>query len=91
MAEPKRSIFDERRDQTFPKLDPSEIERVRRFGDVRSYAAGEPLMIAGQVAPGLVVVLTGCVVVTAFSAHAVQDSNRRTRLTWLRGKDSNYD
>jgi hypothetical protein len=30
-------MFEQRRDQTFPRLDPSEIERVRRFGDIRVY------------------------------------------------------
>src|SRR6202162_2751609 len=64
MAQPSRSIFDQRRDQTFPKLDPPAIERVRRFGDVRFYTAGERLMTAGQVAPGLLVVLAGSVAVT---------------------------
>jgi thioredoxin reductase (NADPH) len=64
MAQPSRSIFEERRDQIFPKLDSSEIERVRRFGEIRCYTAGERLMTAGQVAPGLVVVLVGSVAVT---------------------------
>jgi thioredoxin reductase (NADPH) len=60
-----QSILDQRRDQIFPKLDPLDIERVRRFGDVRSFAAGERLMTAGQVSPGLVVILAGRVAVTA--------------------------
>ena len=64
MAQPSQSIFEQRQDQTFPKRDPSEIERVRRFGEVRGYAAGEKLTTAGEVAPGLVVVLTGGVAVT---------------------------
>ena len=57
-----QSILDQRRDQIFPKLDPLDIERVRRFGDVRSFAAGERLMTAGQISPGLVVILAGRVV-----------------------------
>jgi thioredoxin reductase (NADPH) len=57
-------ILEQRRDQMLPKLDPLEIERVRRFGDVRSYASGEPLATAGQVAPGLVIILAGRVAVT---------------------------
>jgi thioredoxin reductase (NADPH) len=65
MAPPVQSILDQRRDQIFPKLDPLDIERVRRFGDVRSYAAGERLMTAGQVSPGLVVILAGTVAVAA--------------------------
>ena len=65
MAPPVQSIFDQRRDQIAPRLDPFDIERVRRFGHVRSFAAGERLMTAGQVSPGLVVVLAGSVAVTA--------------------------
>ena len=43
----------------FPDLDPHEIERVRRFGEVRSFGAGEALFTAGQVGPGLIVILAG--------------------------------
>ena len=65
MAPPAPSILEQRRDQIFPKLDPPEIERVRRFGHVRSFAAGERVMTAGEVSPGLVVMLTGRVAVSA--------------------------
>ncbi|HEX8828972.1 MAG TPA: FAD-dependent oxidoreductase [Xanthobacteraceae bacterium] len=64
MAPPLQSILDHRRDQIFPKLDPLEIERMRRFGEVRSFAAGEQLMSAGQAAPGIVVVLAGRIAIT---------------------------
>ena len=53
-----------RLEQTFPTLTPQEMARMRRFGDVRFYTAGERLMTAGQVAPGLLVVLAGSVAVT---------------------------
>ena len=43
----------------FPDLDPLEIERVRRFGKVRIFAAGAALFTAGQIGPGLIVILTG--------------------------------
>jgi thioredoxin reductase (NADPH) len=59
-----QSIREQRRDQMFPKLDPVEIERVRRFGEVRSFAAGESLGIIGQITPGLIVILSGKVAVT---------------------------
>jgi thioredoxin reductase (NADPH) len=58
------SIFDRRRDQILPELDASEIERVRRFGEVRSFAAGEALFTAGQVGHGLGVILAGKVDLT---------------------------
>jgi hypothetical protein len=38
MASSLQSITEQRRDQIFPTLDPPEIERVRRFGEVRSFA-----------------------------------------------------
>jgi thioredoxin reductase (NADPH) len=67
------STLDQRRDQVFLKFDPAEIERMRGFGDVRSFAAGERLMTAGQVAPGLFIILTGRVAVTEHSHLGVQE------------------
>jgi thioredoxin reductase (NADPH) len=61
---PTPSIFEQRRDQMIPKLDSLQIERVRRFGEVRSFADGERIMTAGEVAPGLMVVLVGRIAVT---------------------------
>jgi thioredoxin reductase (NADPH) len=52
-------IREQRHDKVYPTLDPFEIERVRQFGDPRSFTAGEPLWKAGKVAPGLVVILAG--------------------------------
>jgi thioredoxin reductase (NADPH) len=56
---PASSILERRRDQMFPELDPFEIERMRRFGEARSFAQGEAIFTAGQVGPGLVVILSG--------------------------------
>jgi thioredoxin reductase (NADPH) len=53
------SIIETRRDQIFPTLEPAEIERVRRFGKVRSYRAGEALATVGEVSPGLIIILAG--------------------------------
>ena len=53
------SIIDTRRHQMFPVLEPFEIERVRRFGKVRSYDDAAALVKVGQVGPGLTIVLTG--------------------------------
>ena len=58
------SIIDTRRDQMFPVLGPSEVERLRRFGKVRSYAPGEALAKAGEAGHGLAIVLTGTVEIT---------------------------
>ena len=42
---PKPSIAETRREQMFPTLQPFEIERARRFGEVRSFEVGEALAI----------------------------------------------
>jgi thioredoxin reductase (NADPH) len=65
---PKRSIIDTRRQQMFPTLEPAEIERVRRFGVVRSYGVGEALERVGEVGPGLTIILAGKVDVTQHDA-----------------------
>jgi thioredoxin reductase (NADPH) len=59
-----QSFREQRHDQIYPTLDPLDLERVRRFADVRSFAAGESLWTVGQVAPGLMVILAGTVAVT---------------------------
>jgi len=64
MSVSTQSILDRRRDQLFPSLEPAEIERVRRFGTVRSYRTGEALAKVGEVSPGLVIILAGHVDVT---------------------------
>jgi thioredoxin reductase (NADPH) len=64
MSVPTSSVIDTRRHQMFPTLDPSEIERVRRFGEVRSYGAGEALATVGDVGLGLMIILAGEVDIT---------------------------
>src|ERR1700738_4266743 len=58
------STIDTRREQMFPKLPPREIARLRRFGEVRRYAAGEALFVTGEIAPGMSVLIKGSVRVT---------------------------
>ncbi len=53
-----------RHDQMFPVLTDADIERMRRFGAARSYPAGERIVTAGEVSPGLVVILSGKVDIT---------------------------
>src|SRR6202158_96336 len=58
------STIDTRREQMFPKLEPREIDRLRRFGDVRRYSASEALFVTGEIAPGMAVLIKGSVRVT---------------------------
>jgi thioredoxin reductase (NADPH) len=73
MSVPTQSIIDTRAHQMFPVLEPEEIERVRRFGEVRSHGAGEALVKVGDVGHGLIIVLAGQVDVTQHD-----QSGRRT-------------
>jgi thioredoxin reductase (NADPH) len=58
------SILETRRHQMFPTLEASEIERVRRFGELSAYAAGDALAHTGVVGRGLTVILSGKVEIT---------------------------
>jgi thioredoxin reductase (NADPH) len=54
----------QRFEQTFPTLTSAEIDRMRRFGELRSYSRGERLFEAGKPGPGMFVVLKGHVAIT---------------------------
>jgi thioredoxin reductase (NADPH) len=58
------SIIDTRRDQMFPVLEPAVVERLRQFGEVRSYPAGEALVSVGDAGHGLTIILAGNVDIT---------------------------
>ena len=64
MAEPAPSIRDTRSDQMFLKLTPPQVERLRRFGELRQYRDGEALYRPGDAGHGLSVVLSGGVEVS---------------------------
>src|SRR6516164_4344537 len=54
----------ERYEQTFPALTPQEIERMRHFGEIRTYRSGERLFETGKPGPGMFVVLSGKIAIT---------------------------
>ncbi|AEH85265.1 FAD-dependent oxidoreductase [Mesorhizobium opportunistum] len=64
MSQSSTAIFGARRDQAFPTLAEADIDRMRRFGEASAYAAGEHIIKAGDVAPGLILVLSGKVDIT---------------------------
>jgi len=72
---PSRPIIETRADQMFPLLQPAEIERLRRFGTLRSYASGNALPKVGEKGHGLTVILAGKVDITQ------HDSGRRVPIT----------
>ncbi len=63
-----------RREQIFPRLESAEIDRLRRFGKIGTWPAGELLIEAGKPGPGMFVILRGRVSITrknALSADAI--------------------
>jgi thioredoxin reductase (NADPH) len=64
-----RSQFGTRFAQAFPVLADDEIERMRRFGEPRRFAAGETVYATGQPNPGVLVVLRGTIRVTGRDGH----------------------
>jgi thioredoxin reductase (NADPH) len=62
-----QSVLETRRDQMFPTLEASDIERMRRFGELCSYVAGDALANAGTVSRGFTIILSGHVEITQHS------------------------
>jgi hypothetical protein len=52
MAVPSKSIIDTRHDQMFPNLEASEVERVRRFGEVHHLAPAKRWRVSATSAMG---------------------------------------
>src|SRR5262245_55446500 len=63
-----RPIIETRFGQMFPTLEPAEIDRLRRFGERRTYGAGEHLVTTGETSPGMFVTLAGEVSITQHNA-----------------------
>src|SRR5580700_11536913 len=64
MSRSVHPLIEARRDQMFPVLEAAEIGRLWRFGELKSYAAGERIVATGEIAPGAFVILSGQVDVT---------------------------
>ena len=64
MPQSRRQLIEARRDQIFPALEPAEVGRLWRFGELKSYAVGDRIVATGEIAPGAFVILTGRVEVT---------------------------
>ena len=56
---PSSAALASRFQQMFPVLSAAEIDRVRRFGEVRKFGPGELLYSAGKPTPGTYVILSG--------------------------------
>jgi thioredoxin reductase (NADPH) len=64
MTDTRQQLIATRGAQMFPRLTDEELARLSRFGEPRSYRAGEMLASVGQVGPGLALILSGQVEVS---------------------------
>ena len=62
-----------RQHQVFPVLDDQEVQRVRRFGTLRTFDAGEVLATAGRRSEGVMVILSGNVRVSRKDVSGVEE------------------
>jgi thioredoxin reductase (NADPH) len=69
MTETKASTIELRRAQAFRVLRPEEIDRLRRFGERRTFRAGEVIVRAGEPSHGLYLVLSGQIRIAPHEIH----------------------
>lgn len=69
MAVPLSPNLETRREQIFPTLTAAEMQRLQRFGPMRTYLAGAALLTAGEPSPGLQVILSGTAKVQPHDEH----------------------
>src|SRR5262245_53811376 len=65
----RHSTIESRRSQMFPTLSDADVSRLRRFGEPQRYRVGDYAARAGEVAPGLQIVLSGEVRVAPHEEH----------------------
>ncbi len=82
MSQSALPMLGARRDQMFPTMTQADIDRLHRFGESKCYEAGERIVRAGHVAPGLIVILSGKVEVT----QGCGPEQRETIVTHLPGQ-----
>jgi len=64
MSDGQRNLIATRGAQMFPRLTDDELARLSRFGEPRSFRAGEYVARIGEVGPGLMLITSGEVEVT---------------------------
>src|SRR4051794_157935 len=55
-ASSSQGMLASRNEHMFPKFAPEEIDRMRRFGETRHYAANELLFRTGEIAPAMLII-----------------------------------
>ena len=70
---PQMSTYATRGAQMFLRFTPAEMERLGRFGEPRSYKAGEMIARVGEVGPGLLLIQSGEVEVSQHDGGGQRD------------------
>lgn len=73
MPEPPLTLISTRREQMFPTLEPAEVDRLRRFGELRRFDAGAAIVRLGEAGHGLTIILAGHATVTRRREAAVTE------------------
>jgi thioredoxin reductase (NADPH) len=73
MSPPEQRIAETRSHQMFPTLAPAEVERLRRFGELRTYREGDFLARTGEVSPGMFLILSGRVAILQRDARVERE------------------
>ncbi|MGN6452481.1 MAG: FAD-dependent oxidoreductase [Steroidobacteraceae bacterium] len=70
---PAISTITTRRHQMFPVLNAQELQRIKRFGEPRTFEPGESLAAAGRRSAGVMVILSGTVKVFRRDVSGVEE------------------
>ena len=70
---PEISTITTRRHQMFPVLNEQELQRIKRFGELRTFEPGESLAAAGRRSAGVMVILSGSVKVFRRDVSGVEE------------------
>ena len=70
---PEISTITTRRHQMFPVLNEQELQRIKRFGELRTFEPGESLAAAGRRSAGVMVIITGTVKVFRKDVSGVEE------------------
>ena len=72
MSDGQRTLIAERGAQMFPRLTDDELARLSKFGEPRSFRAGEMVAQVGETGPGLMMITSGKVEVTQHDREGEQ-------------------
>ena len=98
MTDARQDLIATRGAQMFPRLTDAELARLAKFGEPRSYRAGDKVVSVGEIPPGLQLILSGRLEVTqhdraAENSHIVthERGNFTGELAQLSGRPSLVD